>query len=435
MSGRGESRPGAPAGDVSAAADLAQIFAAALDAADPARALARALDAGGLPGLEALARLHVFALGKAAPAMARAALARLGARAVGGAVVAPRGLGTPLPPLDVFEASHPLPDASSLAAGEALLQKARGLGPGEGALVLVSGGASSLAEAPAPGLTLDDLRRANELFLQSGLAIDKINAMRCALSAFKGGRLGEAFGAAPFATFVLSDVVRGGPALVGSGPTLPAAPGGEHPGAIARRAGLSSALPPAVRDLLEAPRPPPSIALRPFAVVADVGVAARAAARAAEALGYTSTIMSLSLEGEAREAGAAVARAALARRAPGARHCLVWGGETTVRVRGRGRGGRNQELALAAALALEGEGGVAILAAATDGVDGPTDAAGGLVDGSTAARARAAGVDPAARLDDNDAHAALAAAGALVRTGPTGTNVNDLTIALVGARG
>ncbi|HEU4404288.1 MAG TPA: DUF4147 domain-containing protein [Polyangiaceae bacterium] len=418
---------------MSAPPELDRILGAALAAADPGPAVASALaDPGALGALGRAPRVAVFALGKAAHAMARAALGALGPRASGGLVVAPAGLGAARPPLDLYEAPHPLPDGRSLAAGAALLARARGLGPGEGALVLLSGGASSLAEVPAPGLALADLRRAHELFLQSGLAIDEVNALRRALSGFKGGRLGAAFGAAPFATLVLSDVVRGGPEAVGSGPTAPAkaAAAGELV-ALARRAGLWGDLPPAARALLERPPPPPAFAPRPLVVVADVGRAARAAAREAEALGYTSTVMSLTLEGEARAAGDALARAALARRAPGARRGLVWGGETTVRVRGRGKGGRNQEVALAAALALEGRGGVRLLAAATDGVDGPTDAAGAWVDGATAGRARAAGLDPRACLRENDAYAALDAAGALVRCGPTGTNVNDVTVALV----
>ncbi len=409
----------------------ARLVRAALVAADPAAAVARAIAGGALAALEGARRVPIFALGKAAPAMARAALAGLGGRAAGGLVVAPAGLAAPGPPLEFRESSHPLPDARSLAAGRALLDRARGLGPGEGALVLLSGGASALAEAPARGLGLGDLRRANELFLKSGLAIDEVNVLRRALSDFKGGRLGAAFGPAPFVTLVLSDVVRGGPAFVGSGPTAPPGEGGEAPAAIARRAGLWAELPEAARRLLAAPPPPPAFAPRPLFVVADLGVAARALAREAEALGYRAELGPLALEGEAREAGDALARAALGRQACGERACLVWGGETTVRVVGRGKGGRNQELALAASLALEGRAGVQICAAATDGIDGPTDAAGARVDGATAAKARAAGFDPRARLLDNDAYAALDAAGALLRTGPTGTNVNDLAFALV----
>lgn len=428
--------------------DLGRVFEAALVAADPGAAVASALadpallgalagaDLAPLGALAGVPRVAVFALGKAAPAMARAALAALGPRVSGGLLVAPTGLASPCPPLDVYEAPHPVPDGRSLAAGAALLARARGLGPNEGALVLLSGGASSLAEVPAPGLSLDDLRRAFELFLKSGLAIDEINALRRALSDFKGGRLGEAFGAAPFATLVLSDVVRGGPGAVGSGPTALVAPGGgdtagESLADLARRGGFWGALPPAARALFERPRPPPTFAPRPLVVVADVGRAARAAAREAEAMGYTSTVRTLSLEGEASEAGEALARETLAALASGARCCLVWGGETTVRVRGVGKGGRNQELSLAAALALEGRGGVRLMAVATDGVDGPTDAAGAWVDGATAGRVRAAGLDPLARLRDNDAYAALDAAGALVRCGPTGTNVNDVVVALV----
>jgi glycerate-2-kinase len=417
---------------VSAFAISDALVTEALAAADAGAAVERALGAGALGDAGPVERWHVFALGKAAPPMARAALAHLGGRAAGGAVVAPQGAAGRPPGLAWHEAPHPLPDERSLRAGRDVLARARRLGPGEGALVLLSGGASSLAEVPAPGLTLADVRRAHELFLKSGLAIVEVNALRRALSDFKGGRLGAAFGRSPFVTLVLADVVRGGPEFVASGPTAPVGARGEPPADLARRAGLWADLPPAVRRRLGAPREPPAFAPRPLRVVADVGTAARAAARAAEALGFRAELLTLALEGEARDAGAAVARAGLAGRG-GGRRCLLWGGETTVRVRGAGRGGRNQELALAAALALDGREGVHVTAVATDGVDGPTDAAGARVDGTTAAAARAAGLDPRARLDDNDAYAALDAAGALVRTGPTATNVNDLAFALLDA--
>lgn len=302
------------------------------------------------------------------------------------------------PGIEVLEAAHPIPDERSVAAGRRLLAEAAALGPEDLLIFVLSGGASSLIEVPAPGLTLDDLRRAGDALLRSGLAIEAINQERRRLSAIKGGQLAASTRAAVL-TLILSDVPGGDPTVVGSGPTLASFP----------------------------PMDPRSHAL----VVADHRDALAAASRSLQEAGVEVVEEhpgGLS-GGSARDQGAALGE--IWRRRGARPVALLWSGEASVEVRGGGRGGRNQELALAAALALRGGRGVTVGVLATDGQDGPTDAAGAIVDGETAGRIAARGLDPRRHLDANDAYPALAAAGALVKTGPTGTNVNDLCITLV----
>ena len=437
-------------------AELGALHAAALAAADPASAVRRHLEAGtgelrvaGEPlPLAPGARLWLVAAGKAARGMAAAALGILGPRVTAGVVVHPHGAPAPsgepddpIPGLRRFAAGHPLPDAGSLAAGEAVWRLIDRPRPDDLLLLLLSGGASALLELPRPGLGLDALRAATGALQRAGADVVELNVVRRALSQLKGGGLARHAAPARVATLALSDVLGDRPEAIGSGPTVPSPSGPAQALALLERRNLLGALPEVATALaaarVEAEEPSPPVG--PYVVVGSNHLSAEAVRTAAEARGYRTEIVTTSLQGEARAAGATVGRAALdvARRraacAPPV--CLVFGGETTVTVRGAGRGGRNLELALGAASALAGCAGVAVLAFATDGVDGNSSAAGAFAAGDTLARAAAAGLSAERALAENDTEPFFRALGDALPGGPTGTNVNDLAIALVAAAG
>lgn len=352
---------------------------------------------------------YVIALGKAAEALAAGAWRALGPRLVGGFLSCPRGYETgdlpPPAPFGRYPGGHPLPDASSLVAGEALAEFAVALPPGARVAVLLSGGASSGVELPAPGVSLDLLRRANRWLSASALPIEAVNRVRSRLSRLKGGGLARLLAHCDSEAWVLCDVPGGNLAAVAGGPLsplpgrLPAVPGWLEPylhaSSTAGNGGMT-----ALRRL----------AGNEEAVAAVVQAGAREAGR---------------LAGEATALGREIGTA-LAKAAPG---FYVWGGEPVVRLPpGSGRGGRCQQLALAAAQVFAGRADCWLLAAGTDGWDGTSAVAGACVDGRTVDRGRAAGRDAIAALHKADAGEFLAASGDLVRTGPTGTNVNDLVI-------
>jgi glycerate-2-kinase len=433
------------------------LFRAALEAVEPSRLIVRAIAAMPTAIHAALeqrqGRLVLVGAGKAARAMARAVEDTLGepregpgrqrAPPVEGLVVAKRGAaGPPLRRIRVVEAGHPVPDEAGAAAAGEILRIAASLGREDLLLALLSGGGSALLGAPAEGLTLDDLRATTALLLASGATIGETNAVRKHLSLIAGGRLAQRSGAAALIGFAISDVPGDRLDTIASGPTVPDPTTFADALAALARVAVLERVPPAVRARLEAgargelpetAKPgDPAFARARTMVIGSSGTALEAAARLAESLGYRAVVRRDSLRGEAREAGRALAATLLDARGRGEKGlCLLAGGETTVRVRGPGRGGRNQEVALGAALALGGARGIALLAAASDGEDGPTDAAGAYVDGATAAAARRAGVDLEAVLARNDAYLALERLGALVRTGATGTNVMDLAIGIV----
>lgn len=389
------------------------------------------------------ASVWLVAAGKAAAGMA-AGCSALEERIAGGLVIAPHGAPSgsdesiQLPrSLTRIAASHPLPDESSLAAGAAVERLLVRVGPDDLVLVLLSGGASALLESLPDGVSLADLRRVTERLQHSGADIVELNTVRRALSRLKGGGLARLAEPARVATLALSDVVGDRPETIGSGPTVASPSGPDEALRILRRHGLDRELPELVARLrATVPQTPAS---RPaderFRVVASNRHAAEAVARAAAERGFRAQVMTTTLQGEARDAGRAVGELAAdvaARGAPGgAPICWVFGGETTVTVRGSGRGGRNHELALGAALALSGCRHVAVLSFATDGVDGSSVAAGALATGETVARAEAMGLAPLRALADNDSGPFFRALGDSWGTGPTGTNVNDLVVALV----
>lgn len=426
-----------------ARAELEALFDAALRAVDPEAAVRRALVREGrelrLLGecLGPDVRLRVLAAGKAAAPMAAALEAVAGERIVAGLAVVPDGYGLPLQHIETREASHPLPDARGERVARDFLRLAGEGGSDELLLLLLSGGASALLSCPAPGLTLADLVATTELLLLSGAGIEELNAVRKHLGALAGGRLALAARTARIVVLAISDVPGDRLDVIGSGPCA-ADPTrfGDALAAVDRHT-LRARLPAAVRAHLEAgvrgerqetPKPGASALARVRgAILASNATALEGVREEASRRGLRPRLLPGFLRGEARLAGrrlAALAAASQAREPT----LLVAGGETTVTVRGPGRGGRNQELALAAALTLEGRRDAALLAAGTDGADGPTDAAGAFVDGGTVARGRVRGLEAREALARNDSYGFFSCEGGLVRTGPTRTNVMDLAL-------
>lgn len=421
-----------------------ELIAAALGAVDPARAVARnlTLERDGLRvgdrgyPLREDSRVFLVGGGKAGVAMARAAVGILGDR-LHRAVMAVPDQPSDGGQVDWIEAGHPLPTEGSVAAGRRFREMLAAAREQDLVLALISGGGSALMELPVQGVNLADLRATTELLLRSGATIHEINAVRHQLSQIKGGGLAQMAAPAPVATLLLSDVVGDQLEIIASGPTVPARSTRGQARRIVERYSLASELPePVLRHLSSTagtgsgPQPTAH-----HLIVANNRMAAQATAERAVELGFGCEILTTFLEGEAREVGRVAAALAKSVRAHGQPlappACLLLGGETTVRVIGSGRGGRNQELCLAAAISLAGWERCLLASFGTDGIDGPTPAAGGIVTGETAAEAAAAKVDLATHLDDNNSHEALSALAATIQLGPTGTNVNDLTFILV----
>jgi len=384
---------------------------------------------------------RVIAAGKASPAMAAAAARRLGSRIRAGLVVA----STPASVPDGFEfivGGHPIPTVDSERGGRRALEIAGSLQPDERLLVLVSGGASALMAVPADGITLEDKRATTDRLLRAGADIHALNTVRKHLSSIKGGWLAARAGGLCDA-LVISDVVGDDPSFIASGPTVVDASRFDEALDVLRRFGGEASYPPAVVARLrqggagavpETPKPgDPRLAQTRTAVIGSRRDAMAGAAAEAGALGYHVSRLDDAVVGEARTTAVAHLRATLARAAGlGRPACIVSSGETTVHVTGRGRGGRNQEFALAAADLLAATAGPAVVASVgTDGIDGPTDAAGAIADSTTIGRAAAAGLIPGRYLSDNNAYAFFEALGDLIHTGPTGTNVGDLQVILL----
>jgi len=432
--------------DSEARAQLEAIFRAALAAVEGASAVrsvvegnGRWLAVAGRPLAEA-ARVVLLAVGKAAAPMAAAFEECAGNAVVASLVVTKLGHAAPRTRARVVEAAHPIPDTRcERAACEVsdLLGSAR---PDDVVCVLLSGGASSLLARPLEGLTLEDLSVTTRLLLEAGADIAETNTVRKHLAAAAAGRLARRCSARRIEVLALSDVPGDRIDLIGSGPFCADPTRFEDALEVLRRRELRERVPPAVRAYLEAgargereETPKPGDVCFAGVRTTLVGTSRDAVAAVREAgrrRGLAVRVVSAPLAGEARDAGSWLVD--LARRAaPERPMLLVAAGETTVTVRGRGRGGRSQELALAAALALETGPPITLLAAATDGTDGPTAAAGAFADPGTVARGRAAGADARRALEDNDSHGFFAVEGGLLVTGPTGTNVMDLALVRV----
>ncbi len=388
-------------------------------------------------------RLLVLGAGKGVAPMGAAVEELLGDRIDTGMLVVKYGHGLPLQQIAQVEAAHPVPDAAGAAATRALLERAAGAAADDLVLCLLTGGASALTPAPVSGVTLEDMQQVTELLLRSGATITELNAVRKHLSRFSGGQLARTAAPAGVVSVIVSDVVGDALDVIASGPTAPDVSTFADCMDILARYGLGSAMPPAVLHHLrqgqlhqEAETPKPGDAL--FRHVQNTLVATNrqaldAAAEQARSHGFRPVILTDRMVGEAREQAALLvtqARQMAAELAADAQPvCLLAGGETTVTLRGRGRGGRNQEMALAASLALQDCPHICALFAGTDGTDGPTDAAGGC---AWAGNLAVAGLEQARRaLEENDSYAILHHCGALLRTGPTRTNVMDLAILLV----
>jgi glycerate 2-kinase len=418
---------------------LRGLFDTAVASVHPANCLARFL-----PPPPA-SQLLLLAAGKAAGSMTEVAerhyLDELGLpeERLDGFAVTRHGYGRPTRRIALVEAGHPVPDAAGLAAAGRMLALAESATEHDLVLVLISGGASATLIAPAAGVTLAEKQTVTHQLLKSGASIGEINTLRKHLSAIKGGRLTARARPARVVTLAISDVPGDDPAVIGSGPTVPDPTTLADARAVAARYQLS--LPDAVARALgdpanETPKPgDATFAGTEFHIVARPADALRAAAERVEAAGYECVRLGDRIEGEARAIAAAHASIAreLASQNRGA--VILSGGELTVTILGKGRGGPNQEYALALAREFDGIGGLAAIAGDTDGTDGgtglPDDPAGAFVDGQSAARARALGLDPALFLADNDSTGFFARLGDLLRPGPTYTNVNDFRAILV----
>ncbi len=417
--------------------DALEIVRQAIDAVLPEAAVREALGRGELAARLREAgrgRVVLAAIGKAAWRMAKAASELLGDRLAGGVLITKYGhsLGE-MRGIEAFEAGHPVPDENAVRGTEALLRRVRGLSPEDTVLFLVSGGGSALFELPAEGVTLGDVAGVTGQLLASGADIVEVNAVRKHLSAVKGGRFAELCAPARVLTVALSDVLGDRLDSIASGPACPDASTSEDALRVVEKYGL--ALHPRLTEAMKR-ETPKKLDNATTVAAGSVASLCAAAERAAAALGYTPLLLTSTLSCTAREAGAflaAIAREVRASGRPIAAPCaVIAGGETVVRVTGKGRGGRNQELALSACRGIRGLQDVVVVSVGSDGTDGPTDAAGGIVDGTTAEALEASGLDVEAVLRDNDAWTALKAVDSLVITGPTGTNVNDVSFALMG---
>jgi glycerate 2-kinase len=389
-------------------------------------------------------RVVVVGAGKATASMARAVEQRLGPRLHGGFVVVKHGHVVPTRRIVVAEADHPVPDRSGQRAAARLCAMAAELGRRDLLLVLLSGGASSLLPAPVAGVTLADKQRTTQELLRCGASIREINTVRKHLSRIKGGRLAE-LTEATVVTLILSDVLGDDLSAIASGPTVPDPTTYQDAVAIAKRHRIWRALPQRVRQHLnrgcqgfasETPKPGSSLFRRVHHhIVGNNAAAVAAVIRAAREAGLRTLVYRPALTGEARVEGqrfGALARNIVREGKPLQRPCcVVAGGETTVTVTGKGTGGRAQEFAAAAALEIAGLAKVWVVAIGTDGTDGPTDAAGAVIDGHTVSRAQRLSVDLKGALKRHNTYPALKKLQQLIITGPTGTNVNDLYLLLV----
>jgi hydroxypyruvate reductase len=428
---------------------LTELYTVATAAVDPGPALRSRLARLGRAGPD---RRWIVALGKAAVPMAAAAVETLRGweqSPAGGLVVAPAAADQPHPRLRVVAGDHPEPGPGSLAAAAALGEVTAQVRAGDEVWLLLSGGATSLLAAPVDGVSPAELTALYALLLGSGLDIAAMNRIRKRFSRWGGGRLARALSPARVRGFVVSDVIGDDLAAIGSGPCVPDPTTASEIRRLLEDARLWDRIPASARRVVtssesgetaETPKPgDAAFAQVTLELIASNRLALEAAARRAAELGLAPVVAETPLAGEASTAGASVAATLLQHCRPSeipqpAARCLIWGGETTVTL-GEvppGLGGRCQELALAAARALVGApASLALLAAGTDGRDGPTDAAGAIVDGATWGTIAAAGRDPGRDLAAHDAYRALDTAGALLKVGLTGTNVMDVVIGLV----
>ena len=435
--------------------DSRAIFAAAVAAVDPLHAVQRAVQRRGdileVDGvaydLRRFAHIYVVGTGKASAVMAQGLEAILGERISAGAVTVKYDHLAPVKRVTLHEAAHPIPDAAGVQGASAAMRLAQQAGANDLVFCLISGGGSALWPAPSTGISLTEKQRMTGLLIDCGARIDEINVIRKHLSGIKGGQLARLAAPARLITLVLSDVVGDRLDAIASGPTVPDPTTFRDCLNILTHYDLLDRVPDSIQVHLQqglaggVPETPkagdPVFEWGQTVLVANNRLALRAAQEDAEARGYTTLLLASTLEGEARHIArmhAAIAQEICQSSQPiPPPACVISGGETTVTVRGDGKGGRGQEFALAAALHIAGLDNTVVLSGGTDGTDGPTDAAGALADGRTVARAKALGLQPEVFLHRNDAYHFFQTLDDLLRTGPTGTNVMDMYVVLVGA--
>ncbi|MBS1251925.1 MAG: D-glycerate 2-kinase [Anaerolineales bacterium] len=429
------------------------IMKAALEAVDPTEAIRRHITRDGASlrvnshtyNLNAYENIYVVGGGKAGAAMAQTIENILQDHLARGVAVVKHGYTAPTRKIAIHEGGHPLPDPAGLAGTRRIADLLKDTTERDLVIALISGGGSALMVMPVEGIQLHNLQALTGQLLASGATINEINAVRKHLSGVKGGQLARMAAPAEVLTLILSDVVGSPLDVIASGPTAPDASTYQTAWDVLNRYNLWAKVPSSIRQHLDAgrqgeidetPKPgDPIFDQVTNVIISDNAIAAQAAAEQAQALGYHTLLLSTYVEGEAREvaqvfAGIAKEIAHYGRPAPRPA-CVIAGGETTVTLQGTGKGGRNMELALAAGIAIEGLDNALIASLATDGTDGPTDAAGGVVTDSTVARARAEDLDPRDYLHRSDSYHFFDQLGDLIITGPTNTNVNDLIFVFV----
>jgi hydroxypyruvate reductase len=402
--------------------DAQWIAEQAIAAVRPDEAVRRALEHVNLSG-----KVYLVAVGKAAWQMAAAAVRELEKPVYRGIVITKYGhvMGE-LPGITCYEAGHPVPDANSFSATQAVLDMTAELGAEDTVLFLLSGGGSALFEKPL--VEPEVLQEVTRILLGAGADITRINTIRKRLSAVKGGRFAAHCAPARIESIILSDILGDPVDMIASGPAAADPVTAEEAKRIGVRYGVAQL--PGVAACLETetPKRTPNVHTQ---IIGSVRELCRAAENAAASLGYECIFLTDRMEGEASETGRQLAQELKQYAPSGSKIALIAGGETVVHLKGTGLGGRNQELVLAAATVLDGMPGAAMISVGSDGTDGPTDAAGGYVDGDTVRELAQKGLDIREYLDNNDSYHALEAVGNLIITGPTGTNVNDVTVCLL----
>lgn len=432
---------------------LLPILSAALAAVDPVTAVRRHMSLVGdelrigerIYDLGQYRDIYVIGGGKAGGSMAKATEEILNDRLTVGVINTKYGYLAKTEIVRINEAGHPIPDAAGVQGATEMAGLAARASDGDLVICLISGGGSALMTLPVEGITLADMELLTAALLRCGATINEINAIRKHLSQIKGGNLSRLAYPAEVVSLILSDVVGNPLDVIASGPTVPDSSSYAQAYDVIERYGILREVPSSVVEHLrrgkegiipETPKEDDAAFAKTYnLIIASNEVAAQAAIVKAQDLGFNTALLSTFVEGEAREVAhvfSAIAKEIAHSGHPVSRPaCVVAGGETTVTIRGEGKGGRNQELALAAAIQMEGLSGAMIVALATDGTDGPTDAAGALADGSTLPRAREKGLSASHTLASNDSYHFFEALGDLIITGPTNTNVNDLTFVFV----
>ena len=404
--------------------DADKIIKLAIGAVLPEEAVVRALSEADLPG-----NVYIIAVGKAAYSMAKAASEHVSYKK--GIVITKYGhVKGELDRIECFEAGHPVLDENSVKATEKVMELTSGLSAEDTVLFLLSGGGSALFEKPL--VDLDELQDITGQFLACGADINEINTIRKRLSGVKGGRFAELVAPARVYSIILSDIVGDPLDMIASGPTVPDSSTCEMAKDIVRKYGIRLS---AEAEKLLAAETPKEVTNATNVVIGSVKELCRVAGKCCKSLGYQVVFLTDRAGGEAREVGRMLGEIACSHAGDGEKTAFILGGETVVHLKGNGLGGRNQEIACGAAKAVSGLGNVAVFSVGSDGTDGPTDAAGGYVDGDTMKSLADAGISFAGfdqMFEDNDCYHILDACDGLIKTGPTGTNVNDFSVILIG---